>query len=215
MEDIVLPSDTNVDNEDKPVSNTDEQDTNTNTNNEQEENTNPVQAEATFDTSIYEQEYIENGELSEESYKALAQKGISKEIVDRYIEGRKAYVQAYDNEVMATCGGEAEYRAMAEWAKSNLTDAEIESFNKAVQSRDVSLARFAVQGLYARYKTNGAEKESTPKFVEGAASSRQASVYKSTSEIVQDKKDKRYETDRAYRKTVDEKIRRSIAAGTI
>ncbi len=186
----------------------------------QQENIEPVEPEETstdetvLDTTAFEKEFLEKGELSEESYKLLAEKGISKEVVDRYIEGRKAYVQAYDNEVMNSCGGQAEYFAMAAWAAENLSDEEKASFNGAVNSRDLGLAKLAVSGLYARYKAAGAGTPQT-NFIEGTTSAKAPSLYKSEKEIVQDKKDARYEKDAEYRKSVDEKIRRSIAAGTI
>lgn len=170
--------------------------------------------ETGLDTAAFEKEFLENGQLSEESYKLLAEKGISKEVVDRYIEGRKAYVQAYDNEVMNSCGGKEEYSAMAAWAAENLTDEEKASFNGAVNSKDLGLAKLAVSGLYARYKAAGAGAPQT-NFIEGTSSAKAPSLYKSEKEIVQDKKDPRYEKDAEYRKSVDEKIRRSISAGTI
>ena len=186
----------------------------------QQENIEPVETEGTstdetvLDTTVFEKEFFEKGELSEESYKLLAEKGISRHVVDRYIEGRKAYVQAYDNEVMNSCGGKEEYTAMALWASKNLSNEEQASFNSAVNSGDVGLAKLAVGGLYARYKSAGGE---TPQasFIEGTSSAKAPSLYKSEKEIVQDKKDVRYEKDAEYRKSVDEKIRRSIAAGTI
>lgn len=186
----------------------------------QQENIEPVEPEETsadetvLDTAAFEKEFLEKGELSEESYKLLAEKGISKEVVDRYIEGRKAYVQAYDNEIMNSCGGRGEYTAMALWASNNLTDEEQASFNSAVSSGDVGLAKLAVGGLYARYKSAGAGAPQT-NFIEGTSSAKAPSLYKSEKEIVQDKKDPRYEKDAEYRKSVDEKIRRSISAGTI
>ena len=186
----------------------------------QQENIEPVEPEETsadetvLDTAAFEKEFLEKGELSEESYKLLAEKGISKEVVDRYIEGRKAYVQAYDNEVMNSCGGREEYTTMALWASKNLTDKEQASFNSAVNSGDVGLAKLAVGGLYARYKAAGTGAPQT-NFIEGTTSAKAPSLYKSEKEIVQDKKDPRYEKDAEYRKSVDEKIRRSIAAGAI
>lgn len=171
--------------------------------------------ETGLDTTAFEKEFLEKGELSEESYKLLEKKGISRHVVNRYIEGRKAYVHAYDNEIMNSCGGREEYTAMALWASNNLTEEEQASFNSAVSSGDVGLAKLAVGGLYARFKSAGGESpQKQTGFVEGA-SAKAPSLYKSEKEIVQDKKDPRYEKDAEYRKSVDEKIRRSISAGTI
>lgn len=216
-EEIVLPSDMPEDNDNQEQVISDEEADNQQSQQENIEQTESVETgsnETGLDTTAFEKEFLENGQLSEESYKLLAEKGISKEVVDRYIEGRKAYVQAYDNEVMNSCGGREEYTAMALWASNNLTDEEQASFNSAVSSGDVGLAKLAVGGLYARYKSAGGEAPQG-NFIEGTSSAKAPSLYKSEKEIVQDKKDPRYEKDAEYRKSVDDKIRRSIAAGTI
>ena len=216
-EEIVLPSDMPEDNDNQEQVISDEEADNQQSQQENTEQTGSVETgsnETGLDTTAFEKEFLENGQLSEESYKLLAEKGISKEVVDRYIEGRKAYVQAYDNEVMNSCGGREEYTTMALWASKNLTDEEQASFNSAVSSGDLGLAKLAVSGLYARYKAAGAGAPQT-NFIEGTTSAKAPSLYKSEKEIVQDKKDARYEKDAEYRKSVDEKIRRSISAGTI
>ena len=214
-EEVVLPSDMPEDN--------DGQEQGTNEVEKQQDEQKPTETAETeeagtdetgLDTAAFEKEFLEKGELSEESYKLLEKKGISRHVVNRYIEGRKAYVHAYDNEIMNSCGGREEYTAMALWASKNLSDEEQASFNSAVSSGDIGLAKLAVGGLYARFKSAGGE---VPQgnFIEGTSSAKAPSLYKSEKEIVQDKKDPRYEKDAEYRKSVDEKIRRSIAAGTI
>ena len=85
-----------------------------------------------IDVSAYEKEFAENGSLSEASYKALEDVGIPKEIVDRYIEGRTAYTQNYDEQVMAVAGGKSEYEQLVKWASENLSETEKLSYNKAL-----------------------------------------------------------------------------------
>ena len=166
----------------------------------------------TIDIATFEKEYADNGELSQASYEALARVGITKEIVERYIEGRTAYSANYDEQVMSVAGGRQEYEKVVLWAKDNLSDSEIASYNKAVTSKDVELARLATAGLMAKY--NAANTSTSAKSIEGGASSG-LSYYSSMSELAADQKDIRYEKDTAFRQAVEDKLRRSIAAGKI
>lgn len=166
----------------------------------------------TIDIAAFEKEYADNGSLSDKSYEALARVGITKEIVDRYIEGRTAYAANYDEQVMSVAGGKSEYEAIVNWAKDNLSDSEKESYNKAVTSRDIELAKLATAGLMAKYKSSQGNIPATT--IEGGASSG-LSYYSSMDELVTDQKDIRYEKDTAFRQAVEDKLRRSIAAGKI
>lgn len=166
----------------------------------------------TIDIAAFEKEYADNGSLSDKSYEALARVGITKEIVERYIEGRTAYAANYDEQVMSVAGGKSEYEAIVNWAKDNLSDSEKESYNKAVTSRDIELAKLATAGLMAKYKSSQGNIPATT--IEGGASSG-LSYYSSMDELVTDQKDIRYEKDTAFRQAVEDKLRRSIAAGKI
>lgn len=166
----------------------------------------------TIDIAAFEKEYADNGSLSDKSYEALARVGITKEIVERYIEGRTAYAANYDEQVMSVAGGRQEYEKVVLWAKDNLSDSEIASYNKAVTSKDVELARLATAGLMSKY--NAANTGASAKSIEGGASSG-LSYYSSMSELATDQKDIRYEKDTAFRQAVEDKLRRSIAAGKI
>lgn len=164
----------------------------------------------TVDVAAFEKEYAENGELSQASYEALEKVGITREIVNRYIEGRTAYAANYDEQVMSVAGGKSEYEAMVNWAKDNLSDSEKESYNKAVTSRDIELAKLATAGLMAKYKSSQGNIPATT--IEGSAGSA-SSYYSSMSELASDQKDERYDKDPNFRQAVEDKLRRSIAAG--
>lgn len=165
-----------------------------------------------LDIAAFEKEFTDNGSLSDKSYEALAKVGITKEIVDRYIEGRAAYAANYDEQVMSVAGGQEEYKRMAEWAGENLSDSEKESYNRAVLSKDVELAKLATAGLMSKYRSS--QGSFVGKTIEGGAGSA-TSYYSSMNELVADQKDKRYDTDPRYRQAVEEKLKRSIEAGKI
>lgn len=206
-EQVILPSDQQA--QDKPQETPQPQEQPQETTQEELKEDTP-QNTGTVDVGAFEKEFAENGELSEASYEALARVGITREIVNRYIEGRTAYAANYDEQVMSIAGGKSEYEAMINWATDNLSDSEKESYNKAVTSRDVELAKLATAGLMAKYKSSQGNIPATT--IEGGASST-SSYYSSMSQLVADQKDERYEKDPNYRQAVEDKLRRSIAGG--
>lgn len=85
-----------------------------------------------FDT--LSQEYIDSGKLSEETYKTLEKKGISKDIVDEYIEGQKALATSKANQLLEYVGGLETYNSMIEWARENYSKEQADLFDSALKS---------------------------------------------------------------------------------
>ena len=157
----------------------------------------------------YYNEYAENGQLSDDSYKKLETSGLSKDLVDSYIEGQTAIADNHVKQIQSVAGGEGEYEKITTWASQNLPETEVNTFNKMVESGTVEEAMMAVSGLKARYdNTVGV----TPNLIQGQVSA-PSSAYQSTAEIVSAINDPRYKVDTAYRKTVEDKIKRSNVLG--
>ena len=120
----------------------------------------------------YFDEYAANGALSEDSYKELADKGIPREIVDAYIDGRKA-VEAHNaglteetvRTLMNEVGGEQPFRRMAAWAYQNYSEQDKADYQAAIDSGSPALARLALATLKAKYE---AAYGSAPTLVDGA-----------------------------------------------
>ena len=157
-----------------------------------------------FDT--YEQEFSEKGELSPESYDKLKAAGFSRDTVERYIEGQKAVAERELNTVLETVGGRQAYIDMTTWARSNLSPANLDVFNKSVVASKES-AVTAVKWLESQWKSaNGSE----PKLLRTSGASNSGSEnFRSQAEIVKAVSDPRYKTDRAYRSDIEAKIIRS------
>lgn len=165
-----------------------------------------VTDETTLDFNAFSQEFAANGELSEDSYAALEAGGIPRDLVDAFIEGQTARQTHYESSVRTLAGGDEAYSDMIEWAKDNLSDDEIDAFDNAVNSFDMRQARFAVQGLAARFNADRAQEPSRQITGKGTTTN---GVYESTAQMLQDMSDPRYETDPAFRRKVEEKIARS------
>jgi hypothetical protein len=187
--------------EDSPVDNTDEPDQDV------EEQAREAVEKAGLDFEDLSTRFWQNGGLADEDYSSLEQSGIPRNIVDQFIAGQLAIVEAQRSAVFANVGGEAVYNEMTAWAADNLSEAEIDSFNRAVNSPDTGMVVFAVNGLKARYEAvNGRE---PTRMVSGAAVKTSGEVYNSLAELQVDMSDPRYKNDPAFRRKVEQKLGRS------
>jgi hypothetical protein len=161
---------------------------------------------AGLDFDVFQQEYNENGGLSDDAYKALEESGFPKSLVDSWIAGQEALAQDMTQSVYQTVGGQEQYAEMVQWAAQSLPPAEVEAFNQAIETGDANIVSFAVQGLHARYRS---EAGATPKLVKGEASPTSSGAFNSAAELTAAMRDPRYHNDPAYRQTVAEKLARS------
>lgn len=162
---------------------------------------------AGLDLNEVTERYYANGEkLDEKDYEALEKANYPRNLVDQFIEGRKAVVEAQRQTVFATVGGEKVYTTITNWARDNLSDKEIAAYNNAVNSNNMEDVLMAVKGLKARYSEN----RSIPpqRRVEGR-NSPAASVYTSLTDLKTDMSNPRYANDPVFRSKVEAKLARS------
>jgi len=164
--------------------------------------------EEDVDFSKFEEEFAENGELSEDSIEELEEMGYDRSFIQRYVKGLQAEVQEFNQEIYEVAGGKETYEEMIAWANENLSDQEVEFFNEALESENVDRAKMVVESLYHRYETNS---ESKPNLVRGKKQNSQSSgnAYESRKELMNDMQDPKYHNDPAFRKKVAEKLARS------
>lgn len=168
---------------------------------------------AGVDVASYAAEYEKSGKLSEDSYKALAEKGFSKELVDAYIRGLEGQAEEkgglakkeVDN-ILADVGGEDRYNKIMAWASVNLTQEEQDAYDKLVTMPDPAVARLAVQGLLNRYER---EKGHPPSLIQGGKAPDVPAGFKNRSEMIAAMSDKRYGSDPEYTREVEMKVRSS------
>ena len=172
---------------------------------------NQQQAEQATGLSLdnYYNEFAEKGELSEDSYNQLESQGLSRDLVDSYIEGQSAIADGHVTQIKSAAGGDAEYSKITEWAATNIPQNELETYNNIVENGSVEEAMMAVSGLKARYDNSVGV---PPNLLQGQQA-QPTSAFQSTAEIVAAINDPRYQVDTAYRKGVEEKIKRSNALG--
>ena len=159
---------------------------------------------AGLDINQMQQWYAQNGQLSEDHYKALEKSGIPKETVDQYIAGQEALAERQRDTLIGKVGGQESFTAMAEWAKANMSPAEIDTYNKATASNDMTVVENAVLGLAYRYQSAVGK---DPKLLGGKAPGN--SGFQSVAQLTAAMKDPRYEKDPAYRREVQNRLANS------
>lgn len=168
-----------------------------------------------LDLTTYENEFNANGSLSEDSYKALEKAGLKKELVDSYIEGRMALLNAFVGEVKNLAGGDEGYQEITAWAdKGGISQEEKDSYNKIMNSGDRAMIKMAVSGLVAKYREAG--EGPAPDLLSGNAKASKGGandIFASSAEVVTAMKDERYGKDPAYTSYVERKVARSHVFG--
>lgn len=166
----------------------------------------PVETPKGLDLSKYQQEWMEKGELSEDSFKALEGLGLGRPVVDAYIAGIQALSERQASKAFEVAGGQEQYQLVAEWAKQALSEGELEAYNRAVTSGKEADMMFALRGLVGRYR---AEVGVEPDLMVGSARGASPVGFRSQGEWKAALRDPRYDTDDAFRADVMERLKRS------
>ena len=148
-------------------------------------------------------EFQANGRLTAETITKLEKAGYPEGVVSSYIKGQQALYDRYADKVKAVVGGEKKYTELWQWAKDNLSKREKQEFNAAVESGDIGKAKFALNGLKARYQN----KEGTvAKLVKGAPTRTKSVKAFTEAELVKALDDPRYEHDIEFTRKVNQKL---------
>ena len=161
---------------------------------------------AGFDMAELTDEFVANGELSDDTYAKLEKAGFDRTVVDTYIAGQQALSEQVQGRVEAHVGGADVLQDMLEWAADGLSEAEARAFNTVVDTADEAGLKLALDGLKAKYEAaNGSE----PKLLGGGPSANAGPAFRSTAEVTRAMSDPRYATDPAYRADVEARLRNS------
>jgi hypothetical protein len=144
-------------------------------------------------------EYAKDGKLSDASYTKLAAVGVTKPMVDAYLNSAQAEVTAFNGKVYAMAGGEAEFTALAKWAANNVPKSTLEAYNAAIDSGNLGQIQLAVSAF------KGAYQNANPTLL-GGAQSTAAVGFRSAAEQNAAIQDPRYKKDEAYREDVYKRI---------
>lgn len=151
------------------------------------------------------EEYQNDGELSSATYEALAKAGYPKEVIQGFVESRKAIDNAYARQVYDYVGGEKEYQQLASWMKGNLSKAELAAYNEAVDDNNLGMVKLMLDGIQAKRVAKQGTRKAT---IVGAPSnsSSQSKGFATRDEMIKAMSDKRYGVDRNYTLSVERKM---------
>lgn len=154
---------------------------------------------AGLDFTAFDNEYQETGQLSDDTFNALEEAGIPRNMAEAYIAGQEAIAQNTITTLQDSVGGEAEYNSMLEWAEESLPEVEIAAFNNSLT--DLESTQFAINGLYARYSA-----EKGPNLIKGNQNTSQSGGYASKQEMMLDMVNPKYGRDPAFRASVQRRV---------
>lgn len=161
------------------------------------------------DFDVVAKEFADNnGELSEKTVKLLEAKGITKAIIETFIEGQKARALVTRSELAKAVGGDESLNAVLEWAATGLQPEEISTYNQLLKSSDLSAQKVALQALKAKMDADVGT-EGTRVVAEGTPGTRGVKGYDSWAEVQKDMRSPEYKNDPAFRNKVAQRLAKS------
>ena len=154
-----------------------------------------------------------NGTLDDSMYEQLNKAGLSRSVVDNYLDGVRNEVgfnpntaapvlsQPEVDEIKGLAGGDEGYDALMEWAGKNLTQDDAQSYDDVLATANKSAIKFAVKALMGQYEDSQGRDS---RIVTGKESSTEN--YRSMAEVVRDMNKPEYQTDEAFRDDVLRKL---------
>jgi capsid assembly protein len=156
------------------------------------------------DFKAIEDEYLQNGALSEETQQRLAQAGYPKEIIDNYIRNVEREANAFVSTVKGFVGGDQEWDTFVSFVQSQGDNA-ITLMNDAINTGNLAIVEATVGHLKTQmvntYGTNNPTLMSG-----GSATGSVQEGFASSYEMQQAMSDVRYGRDRAYTQMVEQKV---------
>jgi hypothetical protein len=152
----------------------------------------------------------------------LTATGIPKQVIEQYLARPEAQAPAEGgltdsdvSELKGMVGGDRQFQQLSQWAASNLNPQELADYNAAVDSGNKHAIRWALRTLQARSADTGARE---PQLIGGGTASKTA-VFESQNEVIEamnktnDRGQRLYEVDNAYRRKVEKMLAASDVFG--
>ncbi len=165
-------------------------------------------AEANWTAKYHEQ----GGSLTDDQLmEASKQTGETVESIKEYIEFKKGKTDAdianSDQQVLDAIGGVEEYTKISKWANESLPEADLSAVESMLSNPE--LAKQGANVLKALYNNQASIEPKS--LVEGGNGGEAPDVYMSNAEEVEDIQNPLYKTSPKFRRTVAEKMQRSMA----
>lgn len=154
------------------------------------------------DFNLAVKEYEHTGGLSEETLNSLEKAGYPIEVVESFIEGRKAIEAKFTHAVYDSVGGEKEYQKIVSWASNNLQKKSIDSFNRAIDNNNLDAIVLMLEGMKSKMV---AKMGTANKSIHGSAKPHQSQPkgFNSKADIIKAMSDPRYGREAKYTQEVE------------
>ena len=153
-----------------------------------------------------ENEYMNNGGLSQQSYETLEKAGYPKAVVAGMLAGWETASTRFVIDVYALAGGQEEFARIQQFVSSQNQDV-INAFNATLDSENLMQIRMTLEGIKGQMvRQYGTQR---PSIVGNAAPSVDRSGYESTDEMIKDMSDPRYQKDAKFTREVYRKVKYS------
>lgn len=166
-----------------------------------------VVARAGLDIAKLRDEHSALGDLSPESYRALEESGITREVVADYFAGQQARATLIHQELAASVGGEDQLNLVIQWGASGLSDVDKANWNDVLKTGKLPLIKSVLAGMRAKYIE--AEGNEPTGQIRGSKHAPSGDLYHNRGEMIEDIKNPLYNKSEAYRQKVREKAERS------
>lgn len=144
---------------------------------------------------------VKSGDLTEEDYASFANKGLTREHVDRIARGERAAAEAYTQKVYQAVGGKEQFEALASWAVENLPKEQLEAYNQANDAGDFATTSLLLAGIQRQFFSKN------PRFIEGGpAVASDSGPYKDASEMKADMAKPEYAKSPEFRAKVARRL---------
>ena len=153
--------------------------------------------------------------LTEAQLADFAAANIPQEIVDRFIGSIETETNAVDDAVVEVMGSREKFTEAAEWLRDNGTDAQIATYNDAVNTGSPAAAKAAAENLKALHKASTSSPAADR--VNGTQSQVQTGpeLFQGWGDLTASVKNPLYKTSESYRAKHDARLKASVAAGKI
>lgn len=170
-------------------------------------------AAAEVDPAAANQEFIENGTLSDETFEKFEKAGFPRTVVEAYLRGAATSEQAAEittdqiTGLKAKAGGEEGFTQLQEWMAQNVEADDLKAYNDALDSGDFNQITAQVDRMVAlRQAAFGSEGD-----LLGGKTTAAEAGYKTEAEMLADMAKPEYKSNAAFREQVAAKIAKSPA----
>ena len=149
-------------------------------------------------------EFATQGAISEESYEALEKQGIPRKMVSAFLAGQQAIAEKNTADLASVVGSKETLTSILQWAGTALTPEEIAGYNAMIDQGNIVAAKVMLSAFQSKY-TDAVGQD--PKLVTAdPAKPTSEGGYNSTAEMTADMRDRRYQTDPAFRAKVARRV---------